>query len=63
MPCMHSEPHTIHVQVERRLEPVLLAYAALWSEADHARRASLLTQCLARDAEIVALRAMVDGVA
>ena len=37
----------------RAFELVLLAYTALWSEADHARRASLLTQCLARDAEII----------
>jgi hypothetical protein len=34
-------------------ETVLLAYAALWAEADAGRRQALLDQCLSNDARII----------
>ena len=48
----HPKPAPSPPDDARSFEPVLLAYAALWSEADRARRAALLTQSLVGDAEI-----------
>jgi hypothetical protein len=36
-----------------RAEATLLAYAAIWSEADRSRRCALLAQCMTEDAEVL----------
>ena len=52
---------SVNVEQAARFEAVLLAYAALWAEADRPRRELLLQQCLSPDAQIIGPGYHIEG--